>query len=152
MKYSIEFDPEKSARAYGRELHISPKHCENIARAIKGMKVKDAKKYLEDVINLKRPIPFKTHNRERAHKKGMGPGGYPEKACREILKVIKNAENNAEYKGMDPEEMYIAHISTYRGRIIRGYMPRAFGRSTAWNERTTNVEIIIAEREEEEEG
>jgi len=137
MKYSIELDPEKTAKAYGRELHCSPKACENIARAIKGMSVKEAKKYLEDVINFKRAIPYRTHNTERAHKKGI------------ILKVIKNAENNAEYKGLNPENMYIAHISTYRGRIIRGFMPRAFGRATAWNERTTNVEIIIAEKEEE---
>lgn len=151
MKYSLELDPEKSAKAYGRELHCSPKHCENIARAIKGMMVKEAKQYLQDVINFKRAIPFKTHNTERAHKKGMGPGAYPQKACKLILKVIENAENNAEYKGLDPENMYIAHISTYRGRIIKSYMPRAFGRATAWHERTTNVEIIIAEKEGEEE-
>jgi len=35
MKYSIEFDPERSARAYGRELHISTNHCEKIKRSIK---------------------------------------------------------------------------------------------------------------------
>ncbi len=148
MKYSIKLDEEKTAKAYGRELHCSPKACENIARAIKGMDVKEAKKYLEDVINFRRAIPYRRHNTERAHKKGIGPGAYPVKACKLILDVIKNAENNAEYKGLDPENMYIAHISTYRGRMIKSYMPRAFGRATAWHERTTNVEIIIAEKEE----
>jgi len=145
----MKLDEEKTAKAYGRELHCSPKHCENIVRAIKGMDVKEAKKYLEEVINFKRAIPFKTHNTERAHKKGMGPGGYPIKACKLILEVIKNAENNAEYKGLNPENMYIAHISAYKGRMTKSYMPRAFGRTTAWHERTTNVEIIIAEKEEE---
>jgi len=146
MKYSRYLDPEKTARAYGRELHCSPKHAENVARAIRGMDVRKAEKLLEDVIALKRPIPFKTHNTERAHKSGIGPGGYPVKASQKILEVLRNAINNAEYKGLDPDNMFIAHISTYKGRIIKGYMPRAMGRSSAWNERTTNVEIIIEER------
>ncbi len=147
MKYSIELDPEKTAKAYGRELHCSPKHCENIARAIRGMMVKDAKKYLEEVIELKKPLPFKTHKKKRAHQKGIGPGGFPQKACKLILQVIENAENNAEYKGLSVENMYIAHISAYKGREIKGFIPRAMGRATDWNEQTTNVEIIIAERE-----
>lgn len=149
MKYSIYADPEKTAKAYGRDLHCSPKHSENIVRAIKGMEVGKAKQLLEDVIQRKRPLPFKTHKRSRAHQKGVGPGGYPEKACRFILQVIKNAENNAEYKGLDPESMYIAYASAYRGRVIHGSMPRAQGRATDWNEQTTNIEIILAEEEEE---
>ena len=34
-----------------------------------------------------------------------------------------------------------------RGRIRKASMPRAQGRATQWNEQTTNVEIILAERE-----
>ena len=146
MKYSRYLDPEKTARAYGRDLQCSPRHAENVAKAIKGMNVRKAEKLLEDIIALKKAIPFKTHNTERAHKKGIGPGGYPVKASKKILEVLKNAINNAEYKGLDPDNMFIAHVSTYKGRVTEGYMPRAMGRSSAWNERTTNVEIIIEER------
>ena len=147
MKYSNKFDPEKTAKAYGRELHCSPKHCENIARAIKGMNINMAKNMLNDIIDFKRSLPFRTHKRAKAHKKRIGPGGNPQKACKMVLSVIENAENNAEYKGLDPENMYIVHASTYKGRVLQGRMPRAFGRATAWNERTTNVEIVITERE-----
>lgn len=101
-------------------------------------------------MHLKRAVPLKTHNRLCAHKKGgIGPGRYPKKACGFFIEVIKNAENNAEYKGLNPENMYIAHISAYRGRVIKGSLPRAMGRATPWNEDTTNIELIIAEREEE---
>ena len=62
-----------------------------------------------------------------------------------MLKVLENAENNAEYKGFDPENMKIAHISAYGGRVIRGIMPRAQGRATDKNTKTTNIEIIIEE-------
>jgi len=82
-----------------------------------------------------------------AHKKGIGPGRYPEKAARYMLKTLENAENNAEYKGFDAENMKISHISAYGGRVLKGMMPRAQGRATDKNKITTNIEIILEEVE-----
>ena len=147
-KYTITADPEKTAKAYGYELHCSPKDSKNIAYALKGKTTEQAKQYLEDIIHQKQALPAVYHKRKVAHQKGKtGPGSYPEKAARYMLKIIKNAENNAEYKGLDSENMKIAHISTYRGRIIQGYMPRAHGRATDKNRKTTNIEIILEEAE-----
>ncbi len=147
MKYSKNVDPDKTAKAYGYELHCSRKDSMNIARAIKNMNVEDAKKYLEEIKDQKRALPTKTHKKKRAHKKGIGPGSYPKKAADYILKILKNAENNAEYKGFDPENMKITHATAYGGRVIRGIMPRAQGRATDKNTHTTNFEIIIEEVE-----
>lgn len=147
QRYSTERDPDKTAKAYGYELHCSPKDSRNIARAIRGMRVESAKKYLEEIIAMKRALPAIYHKRKVAHQKGVGPGSFPQKAARYILRILQNAENNAEYKGFDPENMKIAHISAYRGRVIRGIMPRAQGRATEKNRITTNVEIIIEEVE-----
>jgi large subunit ribosomal protein L22 len=146
-KYSTEKDPEKSARAFGYELHCSQKDSRNLAHALRGMKVEAAKKYLEEIIALKRPLPTIYHKKKRLHQKGIGPGSFPEKAARYILRVIENAENNAEYKGFDIENMKITHISAYQGRMIKGMMPRAHGRATDKNETTTDIEIILEEVE-----
>jgi large subunit ribosomal protein L22 len=145
--YSIYIDPEKSAKAYGYELHCSPKDSMNLAHALKGMKTEKAKKYLNEIIELKRPLPAIFHKRKRAHQRSTGPASFPQKAARYMLKIIENAENNAEYKGFDSENMKISHISAYRGRTIRGIMPRAQGRATDKNETTTNIEVIIEEME-----
>jgi large subunit ribosomal protein L22 len=145
MKYSTDVDPDKTAKAYGFELHCSRKDSTNLAYAIKGMKTEDAKKYLQGVIDMKRPIPAIFHNRKRAHQKSIGPGSYPKKAAQYMLKTLENAENNAEYKGFDLENMKIAHISTYSGRVVKGIMPRAHGRATDKNTKTTNIEIILEE-------
>ena len=147
MKYSTNVDPDKSAKAYGYELHCSRKDSMNLASAIKGMKTENAKKYLNEIIKMKRPLPAIFHNKKRAHQKSIGPGSYPEKAARYMLKTLENAENNAEYKGFDIENMKITHISTYGGRIIKGTMPRAQGRATNKNRKTTNIEIVIEEVE-----
>ena len=80
--------------------------------------------------------------------KGFGPGRFPKKAAQAILDVIEAAESNAEYKGLDPENMLVLHISANQGRVFEGMKPRARGRSTPWNAETTNVEIILKEMEE----
>jgi large subunit ribosomal protein L22 len=94
---------------------------------------------------MKRALPTIVHNRKRSHQKATGPGSFPQKAARYMLKTLENAENNAEYKGFDTENMKIAHISTYSGRVVKGIMPRAHGRATDKNTRTTNIEIVIEE-------
>ncbi len=147
MKYSTQVDPDKTAKAYGYELHCSKKDSMNIAYAIKNMKLEDAKKFLQEIIDMNRPIPTVFHNKKRSHQKGIGPGSYPQKAAKYMLKTLKNAENNAEYKGFDVENMRISHISVYGGRVIQGIMPRAHGRATNKNRRTTNIEIILEEVE-----
>ena len=147
MGYQIEKPAEKAARAYGNEERTSWKNAINVARAIQGMKVREAEKFLEEVIALRRPVPFRVRNRKVAHKPGIGPGRYPKKSAQATLLVLKNAINNAEYQGLDPDEMRIIHASAYKGRQLRGFMPRAHGRSSKWNEETANIEIIIQEQE-----
>ena len=93
-----------------KSLKISPKHCVEICNAIRGMEVTKAKNYLEDVIDMKKSVPFKRHNRQVGHRKGQegwAAGRYPVKAAEQVLKVLENAEANAEYKGMDTENSYL---------------------------------------------
>jgi large subunit ribosomal protein L22 len=147
MKYSTKIDPDKSACAYGYELHCSQKDSMNLARAIKGMKIENAKNYLQGIIDMKHAVPTIYHTGKRSHRKAMGPGSYPQKAAKYMLQTLENAENNAEYKGFDAENMKISSISAYRGRAIKGMMPRAQGRATDKNETTSNIEIIVEEVE-----
>ncbi len=148
--YSRSVDPEHSSQAIGRELRISHKHSVEICRLLKGKDIEDAKKYLEKVINLEAAVPFRRYKRCVGHRKGkgFGPGRFPQKAAKAILSVLEAAESNAEYKGLDPENMLVLHISANRGRVFEGWKPRARGRSTPWNAETTNVEVILKEMEE----
>lgn len=147
LNYSLA--PEaRSSRAMGMELHISPKATREICRTLRGMNVNEAKAYLEDVIALKRAVPFKRYARNVAHRHGLvgaDAGRYPEKAARAVLSVLANAISNAEYKGMEPEGMQILHAGTLKGRTIRGWMPRAMGRATPKNTETVSVEMILTE-------
>lgn len=143
--YTVDIDPETSARAIGRELSVSPKHSIVICRHIKGLKLERAKAFLGEVIELKSPVPD-TRYGSSGHRRGkVGPGRFPQKAARQILKVLEGAEANAEYKGLVIDEMYIAHSAAHRGKAWEGRFPRARGRATPKIRETVNVEIILKE-------
>jgi large subunit ribosomal protein L22 len=132
----------------GMELHISPKAAREICRTLRGMRANLARDYLEDVIALKRAVPFKRYARNVAHKHGLvgsDAGRFPQKAAKAVLVVLDNALANAEYKGMESDKMRIFHAGTLKGRTIRGWMPRAMGRATPKNTETVSVEMILSE-------
>ncbi|HEV2316454.1 MAG TPA: 50S ribosomal protein L22 [Thermoplasmata archaeon] len=134
------------ARARGSELPMSPKKTYEVLNAIRGLALEDARQYLEDVVALKRPIPMRRYNQETAHKRGIGPGRFPKKVAKNVLQILQNAESNAEYEGLDTDQLYVFVASCARGRVRKAQMPRAQGRSTEWNEQTTHVEIVLRER------
>ena len=147
MGYTQETDAENTSRALGKEMSVSPKHCREVCKMLTGMKVEDAKKYLEEVIELKRAVPYTRFKMYVNPKPKIGPGRYPKNAAKAILRVLQSAQSNAEYKGLDAENMRVKVAAAHRGRIQKSFMPRAQGRSTPWNEQTTNIEIILEEIE-----
>ena len=140
--------PEVTARAMAYELHISPKHAFEVCRALKGKKVEDAERFLEAVVAKKVVVPYKRHKQRVAHRRGLTKwyaGRYPVKTSAEILKLVRSAKKNAEYKGLDAEDMRIWHMATKQGRTIRGIFPRAFGRASPKNTDTVTIELILRE-------
>lgn len=146
--YSIsELDPERSAIASGRDLPISFKDAVEVCRAIRGLKIDDAKRLLEEIIKKKRYIPYKRFKGKVAHHKV--PGWYaarqPVKAAKYILDVLKSLEANAEYKGLDTERLRLIHVAAQKGRKIKKYIPRAFGRSTPYFQELVHIELAAIE-------
>lgn len=136
------------ARARGVELPISPKKTYEVLNAIRGLSLERARTVLEDAVALRRAIPFRRYNQETSHKRGVGPGRFPRKVALNVLQILRNAESNAEYESLDPDRLYVKVAASSRGRILKASMPRAHGRATPWNEQTTHIEIILAERKE----
>ena len=147
--YSIYgLDPDRTAIASAREVDISPKAAREICNTIKGMFLDKAKEYLEDVIVMKKAVPYKRHKKHVAHRKeltGWPSGRYPVKAAKKILEVLENAENNAEFKGLDVDRMKIIHAASHKGMIVKRFFPRAQGSSSAKYNYLSHVEIAIEE-------
>ncbi|MFB6107368.1 MAG: 50S ribosomal protein L22 [Haloplanus sp.] len=146
INYSVEADPETTAKAMLRERPISIKHSKAIARQIKGMTVADAEEYLQAVIDGDRSVPFKQHNTGVGHRSdidGWDAGRYPEKASEDFLDLLENASNNADEQGFDGESMSIMHVAAHKVGERQGRKPRAFGRADAWNTTLCDVELIL---------
>ena len=153
--YSIipeELDPEKTAKASGREVQVSHKHAREVCRTIKGMMLSNAKTYLRDVTEKKKAVPFRRYKKKVGHKTGLEKtfaGRYPVKTSQKILKVIEAAEANAENKGLDLDRLRVLHAAAYPGMKIKRYTPRAHGRASPKYETTTHIEIVLNEKPSE---
>jgi len=150
--YSIiteTLDPEKTAKASGRENRVSHKHAREICKAVKGMMLSTAKTYLRDVIAKKKAIPFTRYNKKAGHRHGLvkaASGRYPIKASAQILKIIQGAEANAENKGLDVDRLRILHAAAYPGTKLKRFTPRAHGRASPKFETLTHIEIVLDEK------
>lgn len=104
FNYSKEADnTTKAAKARGTHLRIHFKHCREIGEAIKGRTLSNAKNYLENVLQFKEAIPFTKYTggigRHSVAKKYNAPGdkvGWPLKATRTFIDLLRNVESNAE--------------------------------------------------------
>ncbi len=156
--YSIiteELDPEKTAKASGREIRVSHKAAREVCRAVKGMMLSKAKTYLRDVIDKKKAVPFRRYKKKVGHRTGLDKafaGRYPVKTSQKILRVIEAAEANAENKGLDLDRLRVIHAAAYPGIKIKRYTPRAHGRASPKYETTVHVEIVLEEKPGQEEG
>ena len=147
-EYSANIEGENVARAKANELPVSPKHSIEIARFIRTMTTTEAKAYLADVVELKKAIPFKRFNRNVAHKRGLdrwAAGRYPVKAAEAYIRLLESVEKNAEYIGLDTENLRIDHVAANTGRGLRAFFPRAMGRATPKRRETVNIEIVVTE-------
>jgi large subunit ribosomal protein L22 len=152
-KMSIQgqgLDKDRTAIASGRELRVSPKKTREVCNTIKGMSLDKAKSYLEQVILLKKPVPFKRNKKKVGHRHGMHEfkfpsGRFPQKSAKLVYDVLSNAESNAEYKGLDPDRLKITHAATMKARKVKRYIERAQGRSTPYFKTLTHIEIVLTE-------
>lgn len=144
-KYSFEAgDEKKIARAYARDVDISPKHAFEIFSAIRGKPVGRAEVILEGAISIKEPIPFRKFNKRNPHRKGqVKEGKYPQKASKRILKLLKNASANAEFKGLSREKLKVVHACAQRGMSLSRRAPK--GRWKRSDIELVNLELVVRE-------
>jgi large subunit ribosomal protein L22 len=149
IDYSQKISGDTIAKAKANELNMSPKHSIEIATFIRHQRVNDAIAYLNDVIGLKKAIPFRRFNRNVAHKRGLpgnwDAGRYPVKASKAYIRVLESVKKNAEYIGLDADNLEIIHVSANRGRAQKAFFPRAMGRATPKVRESVNIEIIVRE-------
>ncbi|RVW24508.1 60S ribosomal protein L17-2 [Vitis vinifera] len=124
------------------------------AHAIRKLPLAKAKRYLEDVLVHKQAIPFTRFCRgvgrtaQAKNRHSNGQGRWPVKSAKYILDLLKNAESNADLKGLDVDSLYISHIQVNQAQKQRRRTYRAHGRINPYMSSPCHIELILSEKEE----
>lgn len=133
------------AKAVGVALPVSYKQSYEVAKAIRGKPLAKAKKFLEDVIAHRRAVPMTRFNADTGHKHGMAAGRFPVNTCTHLLKLLKDAESNAQFKGLSTANLVLTHIAAQQGPGSWRY-----GRHRRRRAKRAHIEVIVSEIKEAE--
>merc|ERR1712216_949045 len=73
---------------------------------------------------------------------------WPEKSCKFLLDLLRNAESNADTKGLDTDSLAITHIQVNQAQQQRRRTYRAHGRINPYMSHPCHVEMILSQKEE----
>lgn len=79
------------------------------------MPLKRAVAYLKNVIGMKECVPFRRFNGgvgrcAQAKQFGTTQGRWPKKSAEFLLQLLRNAESNADNRGLDVDRLLVEHI------------------------------------------
>jgi len=133
---------ENIVKVRGLNLPISTKQSIEICNFIRGKTLNLARKQLNLVLENKLAIPLKRFHKDRGHRKGnIGPGFFPQKATKTIIKLLNTLEANAQDKGMGTETLYLKEVIANKAST-----PLHYGRRRRKMKRT-HIEIKATEKE-----
>ena len=120
MKYSTDVDPDKTAKAYGYELHCSRKDSMNLAYAIRGMKpdIFDIYKFTTEWEHIKKH----STNREYQHFLEDNILMFNENVFRQLIVLGANLSSSKSFMDLNSKEKEEVLIATQNPNEIIEYV------------------------------
>lgn len=111
----------KEQRAMLRYLRMAPRKVRLVANSLKGLSVNEAEAQL--LMNPRRPSLA-------------------------LLKLLRSAVANAKHNSqLSPERLFIREIRVDQGPMLKRYMPRAMGRASHIQKKSSHIILVLAESE-----
>lgn len=142
-----------AVKARGSDLRVHFKNTHEAGAAIKGMTLERAQKYLQAVVEKKEIVPFKrfkigVKGKPQCNNWKVPVGRWPKKSCVFLLGLLKNAESNAELRGIDTENLVVDHVQVNKAMRGRRRTFRAHGRINAFMSQPCHIEMFLSEPED----
>ena len=146
-------DNAKSARARGSYLRTSFKNTRETAQAINGWKLERALTFLNNVLEHKEAVPMRryagsTGRTAQGKAFGVSKARWPVKSAEFLIGLLKNAEANADTKGLDTSNLVVKHIQVNQAPKQRRRTYRAHGRINPYMSNPCHIELILTEAAE----
>ncbi|RKF82952.1 60S ribosomal protein L17 [Golovinomyces cichoracearum] len=163
-----EISSARSARAHGSYLRVSFKNTRETAQAVNGKcsqhlkylsnfqlgwKLQRAVKFLQNVQEKVEAVPMRryaggTGRAAQGKQFGVTRARWPVKSAQFLLGLLKNAEANADTKGLDTGNLIIKHIQVNQAPKQRRRTYRAHGRINPYMSNPCHIELILTEGDE----
>lgn len=145
-KYAREPRSDNSVKSRGVELRVHFKNTYEAAKMLKGRTIRNAQRYLEDVLAHKRCVPIQRYNSHvartgQATEFGVTQGRWPEKSVKVLLGLLQNLEANASAKQLETDKLIIQHVQVNRAQRGRRRTYRAHGRITPFMSSPCHIEL-----------
>lgn len=107
------------AKAHARYLRIAPRKARLVVDLIRGKQVGEAISILRHTPKASSPL---------------------------IEKVLNSAIANAEHNySLDPNNLYVSEVYVNEGPTMKRFRPRAQGRASRINKRTSHITVVVSE-------
>lgn len=106
-------------KAFLKNYRQSPRKVRLVANLLKGKKVSDALVELDFLVK---------------------------RASTPLKKLVMSAVQNAKTTGANVEDLFIKEFRVDKGFVIKRSMPRAMGRASKINKRTSHVLVVLGEK------
>merc|ERR1711915_902221 len=154
VRYAAQsLDEAKSAKARGAHIRTSFKNTRETAQAINGWTLTRSLKFLENVVAHKEAVPMRryagsTGRTAQGKQFGVSKARWPKKSAEILIGLLKNAESNADAKGLDTSNLIVKHIQVNQSPKQRRRTYRAHGRINPYMSNPSHIELILTEGEE----
>lgn len=112
----------RTAKAVARQVRIAPRKARLVVDLVRGKEVGEATAILRHTQRGASPIVEKL-----------------------IHSAVANAEHNYE---LDPDNLVISEIYVDEGITLKRFRPRAQGRASRINKRTSHITVVLSEKKE----
>lgn len=139
-----------TAKAVKKNANASLKYSTELAREIKGMKVKRAEEFLKNITEKKEFLPLKRYLKKVPHRKGKAKsntktGRYPKKTAKEFIELIESAKSNADYKGLNTENLFVKHAFASMGYSRISHQSKGKIAGKRRKKKSAHIEVILQE-------
>ncbi|MRH44839.1 50S ribosomal protein L22 [Aquibacillus halophilus] len=110
------------AKAVAKSVRIAPRKVRLVVDLIRGKNVGEAVSILKHTQRGASPVVEKVLN-----------------------SAVANAEHNYE---MSPDNLYVSEVFVDEGATLKRFRPRAMGRASQINKRTSHITVVVSEKKE----
>ncbi|MCR4368429.1 MAG: 50S ribosomal protein L22 [archaeon] len=149
--YQVQkFRKAKTATAMMKNKPISLKYTNEIISNIKKGTVEKALGWLHRIENEEEFLPLRKYNKKVGHRKGESKGfsiigRWPKRTVVVIIELLESVKANADYKGLDSENLFITHMFASQGFHKNSNQSQGRIAGKRRKRKSTHVEIVVQE-------